>query len=103
MPRPCKHKIVSYKAKYTCFKPAGVPRNILSKIDILAEELEALRLVYGENLLQAEAAEKMGISASTLNRLLKSAIKKITDALVNGKWIRIYNDSLPDCDMNYED
>jgi predicted DNA-binding protein (UPF0251 family) len=32
----------------------------------------------------------MEISASTFNRLIKSATKKITDALVNWKGIRIY-------------
>jgi predicted DNA-binding protein (UPF0251 family) len=32
----------------------------------------------------------MQISASTFNRLLKSANKKITDFLVNWKWLRIY-------------
>jgi predicted DNA-binding protein (UPF0251 family) len=32
----------------------------------------------------------MNISASTFNRLIKSSTKKITEALVNWKWIRIY-------------
>jgi len=62
----------------------------LEKIELQADELEALRLSNLEWLSQQQASEKMKISASTFNRLLKSANKKITDALVNGKWIRIY-------------
>jgi len=38
---------------------------------------------------QIEAAKKMDISQPTFNRLLASARKKIADALVNGKAIRI--------------
>jgi predicted DNA-binding protein (UPF0251 family) len=36
-----------------------------------------------EELNQDQASKKMQISASTFNRLLKSANKKITDFLVN--------------------
>jgi predicted DNA-binding protein (UPF0251 family) len=38
-----------------------------------------------EDFNQQVASEKMQISPSTFNRLIKSANKKITDALVNGK------------------
>jgi predicted DNA-binding protein (UPF0251 family) len=48
-----------------------------------ASELEALRLFNLENFNQEQASKKMEISASTFNRLIKSATKKITDALVN--------------------
>jgi len=33
----------------------------------------------------AEWWKKMGVSAATFNRILKSAYKKITDAIINGK------------------
>ncbi len=46
------------------------------------DELEALKLVYLDRLSQEEAAEKMGISRGTLWRLLDSARRKITYALV---------------------
>jgi hypothetical protein len=38
---------------------------------------------------QAEAAKKMDVSQPTFNRLIKSARKKIADAIVNGKAIKI--------------
>jgi len=53
------------------------------------DELEALRLVYLEGLTQGEAAERMGISRGTLWRLLESARRKVTEALVNRKIIAI--------------
>ena len=90
MARPCKVRNVSKEVEYTCFKPAWIPRSKLEKIELEAAELEALRLFNLENLNQQQAAKKMQISPSTFNRLVKSATKKITDALVNWKWIRIY-------------
>jgi len=90
MARPFKSKKVSQEVEYTCFKPAWIPKDKLEKVELSAEELEALRLFNLENLNQQQASEKMQISPSTFNRLVKSATKKITDALVNGKWIRIY-------------
>ena len=90
MVRPQKHRNVEKEVEFTCFKPAWVPRNNLEKIELKAPELEALRLSNLKELSQQQAAEKMQVSASTFNRLVKSATKKITDALVNWKGIRIY-------------
>ena len=58
-------------------------------VEISAEEAEALRLKNIKNLDQTEAAEKMGISQSTFQRILQSAYKKVTEALIIGKEIRI--------------
>ncbi len=56
-------------------------------IYITEGELEAMRLVDLLGLKQYEAAEKMGISRTTLWRLLRNARRKVADALVNGKRI----------------
>ena len=53
------------------------------------EEVEAIRLVDFEGRKQEEAAELMGISQPTLNRILNSARKKIAEAVLNGKSIGI--------------
>jgi len=53
------------------------------------DELEALRLCDLENLEQTEAAKKMKVSQSTLQRILTSAHKKIAEALIEGKAIKI--------------
>ena len=90
MSRPCKPKNIEKEVEFTCFKPAWIPKSKLEKIELKASELEALRLFNLEELNQVEGSKKMNISASTFNRLVKAANKKITDALVNWKWIRIY-------------
>ena len=53
------------------------------------DELECLRLADVENLVQIEAAEIMGVHQSTFQRNLTRARKKIADALINGKSIKI--------------
>jgi len=53
------------------------------------DELEAIRLIDNENLEQTKVAGKMKISQSTLSRLLKTGRKKLANALVNGKAIKI--------------
>ena len=90
MTRPCKPRNVEKEVEYTCFKPAWIPKSKLEKVELLASELEAMRFFNLDDFNQKLASEKMGVSASTFNRLLKSANKKVTDALVNWKWIRIY-------------
>ncbi|MFH1429164.1 MAG: DUF134 domain-containing protein [Candidatus Margulisiibacteriota bacterium] len=71
------------------FKPRGIPLLSL-EINILElDELEAIHLCDYEELNQAQAAEKMSISTSTLQRLLYSGRKKIADALYSSKAIQI--------------
>lgn len=53
------------------------------------EELEALRLKNVKDMDQTQAALKMKTSQSTFQRILTSANKKVSDALINGKSIKI--------------
>ena len=73
----------------TYFKPQGVPMSVLEIVNLTTEELEALRLRNIKDLDQTKCAEMMNTSQSTFQRILESAYKKITDALVNGKAIEI--------------
>jgi len=61
----------------------------LEVIDLTTEEAEALRLRNIKDLEQEEAAKKMNTSQSTFQRILSSAYKKITKALIEGKAIKI--------------
>jgi len=58
-------------------------------IELTTEEAEALRLRNMKDLEQEEAAKKMNTSQSTFQRILSSAYKKITEALIEGKAIKI--------------
>lgn len=89
MPRPRLRRKVASEPETTYFKPAGIPLNILQQQIIGVDEYEAIRLKDLEGLEQEECARRMGISQPTLHRLVLSARKKIADALVNGKAIKI--------------
>lgn len=89
MPRPRKRRRVRGKPNSSYFKPNGIPLKDLEEVILFSDELEAIRLKNLEELDQKEAAKKMEISQPTFHRLLNSANKKITQALVNGKAIKI--------------
>ena len=89
MVRPIKKRKVIFDPNVTYFKPRAVPLAELEEVDLGSDELEALRLCDFEELGQVKAAQKMGISQSTLQRILTSARKKITEALIKGKAIKI--------------
>ena len=89
MPRPIMPRKICYQSNITYFKPAGVPLRNLEEITLTHEEIEALRLKDVEGMDQSECAKKMGISQPTFFRIIRSARKKSSDAIVNGKAIRI--------------
>jgi len=80
---------VSYLPSVTFFKPAGIPLRELEEVCLSVEELEAVRLKDIEDLEQEQCAEKMNISRTTFARILDAARKKMAEALINGKAIRI--------------
>ena len=61
----------------------------LEMVELTTEEMEALRLKNIKGLDQDQAAKEMNTSQSTFQRILSSAYKKISDALINGKAIKI--------------
>jgi uncharacterized protein len=88
MTRPKCKCTISYKPPVDCFKPAGADEES-QEVKLSPEELEALRLKDVEGLDQTDAAEKMGISQSSFQRILCCARKKTSHALVHGQSIRI--------------
>lgn len=89
MTRPRKRRCLRHKIRHFYFKPQGVPLRQLQEINLLADELEAIKLHDLNGLSQIEAAKKMNISQPTLARTLRRAYKKITLALIEGRAIRI--------------
>ena len=89
MPRPQKCRRVTFVPDITYFKPAGIPLGALDEIRLSVEEAEAIRLKDLEGLEQEEGADRMNISRPTFQRILASARRKVADALLNGKAIRI--------------
>jgi len=89
MVRPIKKRKVVFDPNVTYFKPRAVPLSVLEEVDLGRDELEALRLCDLKKLSQQEAAKKMNISRSTLQRTLASAREKVSEALIRGKAIKI--------------
>jgi len=93
MVRPFKRRFIRFNPNVVYFKPRAVPLSLLEEVDLNRDELEALRLCDYKNLEQTEAAEKMKISQSTLQRILTSARQKVAEALIEGKAIKIRKES----------
>ena len=89
MPRPRRCRRIRFQPGVTYFKPAGVRIVDLEEINLHFEEYEVVRLIDLENIDQEKASKMMKISQPTLSRLLKTARKKISDAIINGKAIKI--------------
>jgi predicted DNA-binding protein (UPF0251 family) len=80
---------VNFDPETTYFKPAGIPLNRLEEVVMTPDELEALRLKNILDLDQNQAAERMKVSQPTFHRIMTAAVRKVTEALVNGKAIRL--------------
>ena len=89
MPRPCIRRRVRGRPNSSYFKPAGIRMIELEETILTMPEFEAIRLVDFKEVSQGEAGKQMQISQSTLSRVLTSGRKKIADAIVNGKAIKI--------------
>jgi predicted DNA-binding protein (UPF0251 family) len=94
MPRPRHCRRVAQLPQTSYYKPRGTPLSALEEVVLTVDEFEAIRLTDLEGLYQADAAEKMSVSRQTLGRILESAHKKIADALVHGKALRIEGGSI---------
>lgn len=89
MPRPSCPRKIAHLPPATYFKPAGIPLREIREIRLAADELEAMRLADYEGLYNVEAAERMGVSRQTFDRIVNRARKKVAEALVNGCALRI--------------
>lgn len=89
MPRPKLPRCLRFRPNVYFFKPQGIPLRMLEEVSLLPDELEAIKLHDVDGLEQIDAAKKMNISQPTFGRILDSAYKKISEAIIKGKAIRI--------------
>jgi predicted DNA-binding protein (UPF0251 family) len=71
------------------YKPRAIPISQLEEVVLTYDEYETIRLADLDGLYQEDAAAKMKISRPTFGRIIEAAHKKIADALINGKAIKI--------------
>lgn len=86
-PRTCRR--VNELPQCTYFKPRGMPMSALAEVLLTVDEFEALRLADLEGLYQEDAAARMNVSRATFGRILEAAHRKVADAIVRGKALRI--------------
>ena len=86
-PRNCRRVGSIPKSNY--FKPRGIPLSMLEEVILTVDECEAIRLADLESLYHEQAAEKMRVSRQTFGRIIESAHKKVAEALVKGKALKI--------------
>ncbi|MDD7441202.1 MAG: DUF134 domain-containing protein [Sutterellaceae bacterium] len=88
MPRRPICRMVDWMPEYSGFLPEGVsPAG--GAVTLLVDEFEAVRLADYEGLTHEECAARLGVSRPTATEIIGSARKKIADALVNGRPLRI--------------
>jgi predicted DNA-binding protein (UPF0251 family) len=85
---PCSRRVAA-PPRFGYFKPAGVPVASLEETALSVDELEALRLADLEGLYQDQAAGQMGVSRATFARIVEVSRRKVAEALVHGKALRI--------------
>ncbi len=89
MARPPMARILGSKMLVRGFRPYGASGIVANDVVVTFDEAEALRLADLEGLYQQAAAQRMGVSRPTFARIIESARRKVADALLNGKRLRI--------------
>jgi predicted DNA-binding protein (UPF0251 family) len=89
MARPVKCRNIVSQPKSYYFKPRGIPLCRLEEITLAADEFQALKYYDSDGKSQIEAAGLMGISRQTFGNIISSVRKKIAEALVHGKALKI--------------
>lgn len=88
MPRPLKCRKVCYFPQVQLFSPQDSPKE-LDPVVLTVDEYEAIRLIDREHCGQAQCAAFMQVARTTVQRIYESARKKLADAIVEGRPLRI--------------
>jgi len=89
MGRPPIQRVVRGSPRAVYYKPRGVPLRFLDEVVLGLDEVEAIRLADLEGLDQEQTGARMGVSRQTVGRTLEIAHRKVAEALIQGKAIRI--------------
>lgn len=97
MPGRRRCRCVGFQPRTVYFEPrdeqdrqeSGASRGGPAESVLKVEELESIRLKDYLGLMQEVAAARMGVSQPTFHRILSEAHRKIAEAVVEGKAIRI--------------
>ena len=89
MARPYKNREIISAPRAYYFKPRAVPLCELEETALFLDEFQALKYAELDGKDQAAAAAAMKISRQTFGNILAAARRKLADAVVNGKALKI--------------
>ncbi|HBG10334.1 MAG: DUF134 domain-containing protein [Limnochordia bacterium] len=87
MPRPRKGRRVCCLPPHSVFGPLHGPPQ--GEVVMTVDEYESIRLLDLEGLTQEEAAERMEVARTTVQRIYATARQKVAQALYEGAVLRI--------------
>ena len=86
--RPKKVRYIQTMPRVRKFSPRGRP-GMPEEVELHMDEFEALKLADFQGFSQTEGAMAIRLSRASFGRALREARRKIADAIVNGKSIKI--------------
>ncbi|MGD0488105.1 MAG: DUF134 domain-containing protein [Syntrophorhabdales bacterium] len=89
MSRPKKCRCINCRPDASYFKPKGIPLVQLEEVSLDLDELEAIRLADYEGRYHEQAAREMKVSRATFGRIVNEARRKVAEALIGGKALKI--------------
>lgn len=89
MARPKIQRKVCTRAAHAFYKPNGVHMDELKVVELLPDELEAIRLADQEGLNQIDAAVQMQVSRQTFGNIVKRARQKVASSLIQGYALKL--------------
>ena len=95
MPRPQRKRRICREPEYARFSPEGVESG--EAVNLSCDEFETIRLMDQQGLTHEQCARRMDISRTTVTEVYESARRKIAEALVTGREIRIGGGSYRIC------
>lgn len=102
MPRPRKWRRVCSLPESNLFGPLDVRyEESVSKTETVVmtvEEFETIRWIDYEGLIQEECATRMNVARTTVQRIYNDARRKLAQAIVDGKPLKIEGGNYQICD-----
>lgn len=86
--RARKRRRIGQLPKLNYFTPLG-NKETEEVIILTLDELESLRLADMQGMYHEDAAKLMGISRATFGRILEDARRKVSEAVIQGKALRV--------------
>lgn len=109
MARPPKGRFIGRLPRCTLFRPVGGPPDALPPVSLGPDEMEALRLKDLEGLDGDRAAQAMGVSRATFQRILEQARRRLVQAVFEGRdleirsglWAIRHREDCPHCEKRW--